>query len=65
VHIVAAVTLDTTVAFDTVVVFVIFLVAMLMPWPILWCKEHRWNFSVLQRVHLLRLVKSTVMKKII
>jgi hypothetical protein len=44
-------TLDTIVSFDTTVAFVIPLAALLTS-PMLWHKEHLWNFSVLQRVHL-------------
>jgi hypothetical protein len=57
-HIVAEVTLyrvatmflDTVVAYDTIVVSVIPLVAQLMSLPETWHKEHLWNFPVLQRV---------------
>jgi hypothetical protein len=31
------------VAFDTVVAFVIHFLAMLMPSPVTWHKEHHWN----------------------
>jgi hypothetical protein len=44
-------TLDTTVAFDNIVVFVIPLVALLTSSPVMWRKGHLLNFSVLQRVH--------------
>jgi hypothetical protein len=39
-------------ALDTIVAFVIPLVALLTSSPIMWCEEHLWNFSVFQRVHL-------------
>jgi hypothetical protein len=42
---------DTTAAFDTIVSFAIPLVALLTSSPMMWRKEHLWNFSVLQRVH--------------
>jgi hypothetical protein len=45
--------LDTT---DANVAFGIPLVSMLMSMPMMWCEEHLWNFSVLQRVHLSNLV---------
>jgi hypothetical protein len=49
-------TLDTIVAFDNVVVFVIPLVALLTSWPVMWRKEHLWNFSALKRGPLSNLV---------
>jgi uncharacterized membrane protein len=51
-HIVVTITLDTTVAFNTIVAFVIPLVALLMSLPMMWHKKHLWKFRVLQRVHL-------------
>jgi hypothetical protein len=48
-HIVATMELDVTVAFGTIVAFVIPLVALLMSSPVTWHKERLWNFSVLQR----------------
>jgi hypothetical protein len=50
-RIVATMTLDAIVAFDTIVAFHIPLVALLMPWSVMCHKEHPWYFSVLQRVH--------------
>jgi hypothetical protein len=55
-HIIATLPLDTMVVFDTVVAFVIPLVALLSSAIMMWCEEHLWNLSVLQRVHLLSLV---------
>jgi hypothetical protein len=51
-HIVATMTLDHTVkmitdGFDTVVAFLIPLNALLTSSPIMWCKEHLWNVSIL------------------
>jgi hypothetical protein len=37
------VTLDTTVAFDTIDAFVIPLIALLMASPVMWDKECVWN----------------------
>jgi hypothetical protein len=54
------VTLYTIVAFDTIVDFDIPFVAMLTSSPVIWRKEHVWNVSVLQRVHLFILVCNTV-----
>jgi hypothetical protein len=48
---IVATTLDMIVAFDTIVAFVIPLVALLTSSPVMWRKEHLWNFRVLQRVH--------------
>lgn len=45
---VSTVTLDDIVTFDTTVAFIIPLIALLMPSPQIWHKEHFWNFSVLQ-----------------
>jgi hypothetical protein len=50
-HSVAAVTLDTIVPFDTGVAFDISLVALLTSSTVMWRKEHLWNFTVLQRLH--------------
>jgi hypothetical protein len=55
-HIVAGMTLDTIIAFNTTVAFVLPLVALLTSSPTMWHKEHLWNFSVLQRVHFPNLV---------
>jgi urocanate hydratase len=49
-------TLDTSVTFDTNTAFVIPLVVLLTPPPVMWRNEHLRNFSVLQRVHLSSLV---------
>jgi hypothetical protein len=51
-------TLVTTVAFSTIVAFVIPLVALLTSSPMMWREEQFWNFSVLERVglHLSNLV---------
>jgi hypothetical protein len=54
-HTFATATLDTIVAFDTIVALDIPLVALLTSPPVMWRKEHLWNFSVLQRVHLFNL----------
>jgi uncharacterized protein YqhQ len=53
-------TFNTIVAFNIIVSFVIPLVALLMPLPMMWHKEHHWNFRVLQRVHLSTLVRFEV-----
>jgi uncharacterized protein (DUF983 family) len=52
VHTVATITSDYNVAMnvDTIAVFVIPLVALLMTSAMMWHKEHLWNVSVLQRV---------------
>jgi hypothetical protein len=50
---IAKMTLDTIVAFHTIVAFDIPLIALLTSSPVMWRKEHLWNFSVLQRVHAL------------
>jgi hypothetical protein len=47
---------DTVLAFYTVIAFVIPLIALLTSTPAMWHEEHRWNFSVLPRVHLSDLV---------
>jgi hypothetical protein len=55
----ATMTVDTTVASDTIVAFVIPLVALLTSLPVMWHKAHlSWNFCVglLQRVYLFILV---------
>jgi hypothetical protein len=44
--------LETIVVFDSIVAFVIPLVAPLILSPVMWREEHLWNFGVLQRVHL-------------
>jgi hypothetical protein len=49
-------TLESIVAFDTIVEFVMPLVALLMSLPMMWFEEHLWNASVLQRVHLSNLL---------
>jgi hypothetical protein len=49
-------TLDTIVAFDIIFAFVISLVSLLTALPLMWRKEHLWNFSVLRRVHLSNLI---------
>jgi hypothetical protein len=42
-------TLDTTVAFDTMITFIILLVALLTSMPVMWReKKNIWNFGVLQ-----------------
>jgi hypothetical protein len=48
--IVVTMTLNATVASDTIVVLAIPLVALLTSSPVTWRKERLWNFSVLQRV---------------
>jgi hypothetical protein len=53
-HIVATMTLDTTVEF-----FIPF-VALLTSLPVVWRKEHHWNLIVLQRVHLSSLVGNCI-----
>jgi hypothetical protein len=58
-RIVATITLDTIVTFDTIVAFIIPFVALLTPSPVMWRKEKVWNFSVLQTVHLSNLVLLT------
>jgi hypothetical protein len=50
-HVVATVALDTIVTFDIMFAFFIPLVALLTSSPVMWRKEHLWNFSVLQREH--------------
>jgi hypothetical protein len=52
--------LYTIVAFDTVAAFVIPIVALLTSTPVTWSEGHLWNFSILQRVHLSKLVTSSV-----
>jgi hypothetical protein len=47
-HIVVTMTLHTIVAFDTIFAFGIPLVALLTSSPLMWRKEHLWNFSALQ-----------------
>jgi hypothetical protein len=49
-HIVASITSDTIVVFDIIVEFLMSAVALLTSSPVMWRKEHIWNFSVLQRV---------------
>jgi hypothetical protein len=41
-------TLETIVAFDTVVTFLIPLIALLMSTPVMWREARLWNFSLLQ-----------------
>jgi hypothetical protein len=55
-HSVAAVTLDTIVAFDAIVSFVIPLVALLTSSPVMLGKDHLSNFNVFQRVRFSNLV---------
>jgi hypothetical protein len=43
-------TLDSPVAFDTIVAFVIPLIALLTSSPVMWRKERLWKFSMLQIV---------------
>jgi hypothetical protein len=50
-HIIATMTLDTIVA------FVIRMVALLTSTPVMMREEHLWNLCVLQRVHLPNLVE--------
>jgi hypothetical protein len=50
-HIVGTMTLNTIVA------FVILLVALLTSFTVMWRKEHLWNFSVLPRVYVSNLVR--------
>jgi hypothetical protein len=47
-YITATMALDIIAAFDTIVEFVIPLVALLTSMLVMWQKEHLWNFSVLQ-----------------
>jgi hypothetical protein len=62
-RIIPTVIFDTVVAFDIIVAFVIPLVAPLMLSPVMWRKEHLWNFSVLlQRVQLSNLVPVKLVK---
>jgi hypothetical protein len=61
-HIVATMTLYTSVASDIIVSFVIPLVALLTSSPVMWREEHLWNFSVLERVHLSNLVNKELTK---
>jgi hypothetical protein len=49
-------TLDAIVASYTISEFVISLVSLLTPLPVMWHKEHLWNFVVLQGVCLSNLV---------
>jgi hypothetical protein len=44
-------------SFDTIIAFVIPLVVLLMSLPVMCHKEHLWNFSVFQRVHLSSLLR--------
>jgi hypothetical protein len=55
-QIVSTMALDITVAFDTTAAFVIPLVTQLTSSPVMWRKEHPWNFRVLQRVHFFNLL---------
>jgi hypothetical protein len=55
-HIVTTMTFHIIVVFDIIVASVIPLVALLILSFVLWREEHLWNFSVLQRVHLIHLV---------
>jgi hypothetical protein len=50
-HIIVTMTFDATVAFDTIVAFVIPLVALMKSSPVMLRDEHLWNFSALQRLH--------------
>jgi hypothetical protein len=52
---VATMALDTIVASDTIVAFVTLLVSLMTSSPVMWLKEHLWNYSVLQRVQLCNL----------
>jgi hypothetical protein len=54
-HIFATLSLDSIVDFDTIIVFPIPLVALLIS-PVVWHKEHVLNFSVLKRLQLSNLV---------
>jgi hypothetical protein len=55
-HVVATMTFVTIVAFHTVITFDNPLFALLTSSPVVWRKEQPWNFSVLQRVHISKLV---------
>jgi uncharacterized membrane protein YagU involved in acid resistance len=55
-QIVAKITLETILAFDIVVTFVIPLVTLLTSSPVMWREEYLWNIGVLQRVHFSNLV---------
>jgi hypothetical protein len=53
-YIVTTKTLDyivETITLGIIVVFVIPFVVVLTSSPVMWHKEHLWNFNVLQRVH--------------
>jgi hypothetical protein len=50
----------TTMTLDTIVTFVIPLVTMLTSSQLVSCKEHLWNYGVLQRVHLSNLILPAV-----
>jgi hypothetical protein len=54
-HIVATLTLDIIVAY-TIVAFIIPLIALLTPSPVMRRKDHFWNFRILYRAHLSNLV---------
>jgi hypothetical protein len=43
-------TLDSIVAFDTIVAFVVPLIALLTLSPVMWRKEGLWNVSVLSKL---------------
>jgi hypothetical protein len=53
VNIFGKITLDTILAFDTTVEFVILLGALVTSSPAMWRREHLWNFSVLKPVSFL------------
>jgi hypothetical protein len=46
-----------TVTLDTIVAFVIHLIALLMLSPVMFHKEHLWNYNVLHTVHLSSLIQ--------
>jgi hypothetical protein len=52
--------LGTTVAFDAIVALIVPLLALMTSMPVMWRKEHFWNFSVLQIEHRSSLVLITV-----
>jgi hypothetical protein len=54
-------TLYAIVASVTTAAFVIPSVVLLTS-PVMWYKEHHWNFSVLQRIHLSNFVMFMVLK---
>jgi hypothetical protein len=59
-NIVTKKSLDTIIAVDAIVVFVIPFIAMLTSSPVMKHKKHLWNFGVLQRVHFSNFISSSI-----